>query len=174
MRYAFFVVMGGLQISYEDIATDWSMFKGSPEEKPPPPRPSWKPWTEKGQQTDEFLYNQWAEAARQWEENHVCQWSARPYTHQAFNDSKPTRRLSSRGVLDLAKLDHFIYIPRETIEDKSKQDTIQKALVVIQVTWMFLQCIVRKHYGLPLSLLEVHTVIHVGCAIMLYCLWFKV
>lgn len=76
--------------------------------------------------------------------------------------------------MNLARLGHFIYIPRETIEDKSKQDTIQKMLVVIQVIWMVVQCVARKSYGLPLSLLEVHTMVHVACAILLYGFWFKV
>ncbi|KAF7536808.1 hypothetical protein G7054_g4235 [Neopestalotiopsis clavispora] len=173
MRYSFFVVMGGLQISYEDIATDWGIFRGAPEERPTAPLRSWNSGAENGQQEDSRLYEDWYERVQQWQEDHHREWNARPYGRDAFNHTRPTRRLSSRGVVDLARLGHFIYIPRETIEDKSKQDTIQKILVVLQVVWMVVQCIARKSYGLPLSLLEVHTMVHVACAIFLYGFWFK-
>ncbi|KAF3026477.1 hypothetical protein E8E14_012958 [Neopestalotiopsis sp. 37M] len=79
MRYAFFVVMGGLQISYEDIATDWGIFRGAPEEKPPPPRPIWNPWTEYGQRKDSQLHDDWYERVQEWQEHHDSEWNARPY-----------------------------------------------------------------------------------------------
>jgi len=83
-------------------------------------------------------------------------------------------RLSSKGVLQLAKHDYFLAIPRSTIDDKSKADVIQKVLVMTQVTWMAMQCIARKVYGLPLTLLEVHTMVHVVCAVALFGLWIHV
>ncbi|KAF4982285.1 hypothetical protein FZEAL_2071 [Fusarium zealandicum] len=82
-------------------------------------------------------------------------------------------RLSVNGVLQLAKLGHFIPIPRSKIDDKSKADTLQKFLVMTQVIWMALQCIVRKAYGLPVSLLEIHTMVHVLCAVVMFIFWFK-
>lgn len=166
MRYAHFAVMGGLQISYADIATDWGMFKGSPWERPHMSR---LPWKRSG-----LGYEQLAENVKQWEEDQEHEWNARPYPYSAFNHAKPTKSLSSSGVLALAKLDEFIYISRETIQDKSKADAVQKAVVVIQVTWMVLQCLARKAYGPPLTLLEVHTMVHVMCAILFYSLWFRV
>ncbi|KAK3681005.1 hypothetical protein B0T22DRAFT_495010 [Podospora appendiculata] len=61
--------------------------------------------------------------------------------------------------------------PSEHIEDRSKANTIQKALVLTQVGWMALQCIVKKAQGFPISLLEIHTFFHVVCAVALYTLW---
>ncbi|KAF4445955.1 hypothetical protein F53441_10344 [Fusarium austroafricanum] len=52
-----------------------------------------------------------------------------------------TLRLSVNGVLQLARMGHFLPIPRSKIDDKSKADTLQKVLVMTQVTWMATQCI---------------------------------
>lgn len=83
-------------------------------------------------------------------------------------------RLSPEGVIKLAKRGHWINIPRSKIRDKSKANSIQKALVFIQVSWMVGQCIARKINQLPLTILEVHTMVHVVCAIFLYVCWLKV
>ncbi|KAK0619402.1 hypothetical protein B0T14DRAFT_432002, partial [Immersiella caudata] len=81
-------------------------------------------------------------------------------------------RLTPEGVLQLAEDGHFLEIPRSKIDDKSKADTISKILAMTQVAWMAMQCITRKAYGLPLALLEVHTMVHVICAVLLlFVLW---
>jgi hypothetical protein len=83
-------------------------------------------------------------------------------------------RLTPNGVLQLASLGYFVPVPRSKIDDKSKADILQKSLVMIQVIWMATQCTVRKVYGLPLSLLEVHTMVHVFCALIMYLFWMEV
>jgi len=77
-------------------------------------------------------------------------------------------------VLMLAREGHFLRVESAKIDDKSKANLFQKILVVTQVSWMVLQCSARKIYGFPLSLLEVHTLVHVFCAFILYALWIKV
>ncbi|RFN45570.1 hypothetical protein FIE12Z_10175 [Fusarium flagelliforme] len=77
------------------------------------------------------------------------------------------------AIIQLAKRGYWIQIPKQDINDKSKADTIQKTLVVIQVLWMVTQCIARRIYDLPLSLLEIHTIVHVACAVFLYACWFE-
>jgi hypothetical protein len=37
--------------------------------------------------------------------------------------------------------------------------------------WMLVQTIVRKAYGLPITLLELNTLAHVGCAVLMYAIW---
>ena len=83
--------------------------------------------------------------------------------------------LSPKGVRKLAEanLKPFI-VARAFIDDRSKANTLQKGLVLLQVGWMALQCIARKVHGLPLALLELHTMVHVVCAITMYAFWFKV
>jgi hypothetical protein len=83
-------------------------------------------------------------------------------------------RLSPNGVLQLAKMGHPLYISGAKIDDKGKANLIQKSLVILQVTWMATQCITRRAYGLPLTLLEIHIMVHVVCALMMYFFWFYV
>ncbi|KAJ4124265.1 hypothetical protein NW768_009624 [Fusarium equiseti] len=93
-----------------------------------------------------------------------------------FNRTALRRRSVRPGpaaIIQLAERGHWIQIPRQDIDDKSKADTVQKTLVVIQVLWMVTQCIARRVYGLPLSLLEIHTIVHVVCAVFLYACWFE-
>jgi hypothetical protein len=42
------------------------------------------------------------------------------------------------------------------------------------VLWMVLQCCIRAAMGLPLALLEIHTLIHALCALAMYAFWFQV
>lgn len=64
--------------------------------------------------------------------------------------------------------------PREVVEDKSKHNFFEKGLVLLQVSWFAVQCIARWVYGLPVSLLELHTLVHVVSAMFMYVFWFKV
>ena len=82
--------------------------------------------------------------------------------------------LTPRGIITLAKQGQFVDISTEDITDKSKADIFTKSLICIQVSWMAIQCIARKAAGYPLTLLEIHTMVHVVCALVLYLLWWKV
>ena len=75
--------------------------------------------------------------------------------------------------IKLAENGVFIDIPHDDINDKSKATIIQKSLVLLQIAWMATQCITRKVYGLPLSLLEYHTMVHVISALSIYFFWMK-
>ena len=81
--------------------------------------------------------------------------------------------ISPKGVAFLAKHGHFLKASDATIRDKSKANILAKALVCFQVTWMLVQTISRKIVGYPITLLEVHTLVHVACAIGMYGLWFQ-
>ncbi|KAL8973539.1 MAG: hypothetical protein Q9197_002226 [Variospora fuerteventurae] len=81
--------------------------------------------------------------------------------------------ITPKGVAFLAKHGHFVKIPDSTIQDKSKADTLAKVLVCVQVSWMLVQTISRRIVGYPITLLEVHTLVHVACAIAMYVLWFQ-
>lgn len=82
--------------------------------------------------------------------------------------------VSPDTMLWVAREGHEIPIDPKRISDKSKANTIQKCLVVSQATWMAAQCLTRRAYGLPLTLLEVHTMVHVLCAAIIYAFWLKV
>ncbi|RGP60930.1 hypothetical protein FSPOR_10353 [Fusarium sporotrichioides] len=82
-------------------------------------------------------------------------------------------RSASASIIWLAERGHWIKIRKQCIDDKSKADTVQNAIVLIQVLWMATQCIARRISNLPLSLSEIHTIVHVVCAVPLYICWFE-
>ena len=90
-----------------------------------------------------------------------------------MHDKLSRLTLTPTGVLHLAKEGLCEQISDDNIRDKSKADWLGKGLVILQVLWMMLQCISRKAAGYPLSPLEVHTLVHAGCALFVYFLWFK-
>ncbi|KAL8687714.1 MAG: hypothetical protein Q9218_006194, partial [Villophora microphyllina] len=81
--------------------------------------------------------------------------------------------LTPNGVIYLAKKGYFFDVLDADIKDKSKANALAKGLVLLQITWTVLQCLSRKVVGLPLSVLEVHVLVHAGCALMMYTLWFN-
>ncbi|CCF33563.1 hypothetical protein CH063_05726 [Colletotrichum higginsianum] len=85
-------------------------------------------------------------------------------------------RLSSEGFLRLVELGEInieTAVRTSHLKDRSKANIIQKALVLMQIGWMLLQCIARKAQGLPITLLELHTMVHVACAAAMYSFWFS-
>jgi hypothetical protein len=45
--------------------------------------------------------------------------------------------------------------------------------VFFQVSWTLLQCISRAVQGYHLTVLEVHTLVHAACAMLMYAFWFR-
>ena len=82
--------------------------------------------------------------------------------------------LTKEGVELLARNGHFLDISDDVIAGRGKANAIGKALVCTQVLWMVLQCSARAAHGYPLAFLEIHTMGHVFCAIVIYLLWWKV
>jgi len=84
---------------------------------------------------------------------------------------RPILTFTPRGIETLITLGLPIDIPEADIEDKSKADLFTKALACIQAIWFFAQCIARLVEHLPLTLLEIHAMIHVACNIAIFCFW---
>ena len=81
--------------------------------------------------------------------------------------------ISPKGAAFLARHGHSLQISDSTIRDKSKADILAKTLVCVQVGWTLVQTIARRIVGYPITLLEVHTLVHVACAVGIYGLWFQ-
>ena len=81
--------------------------------------------------------------------------------------------LTSGGVLHFAREGRFFDISPAIISDKSKANLLGKGLVCIQVIWFFIQWVTRVAAQYPLALIEIHTVVHVVCALSMYILWWK-
>lgn len=94
--------------------------------------------------------------------------------HPHMRRAHPYLPVSPDTMLWLAELRHKVPVEAKRIRDKSKADTVQKCLVLFQTTWMALQCIARRAIGLQITILEVHTMVHVLCAAVMYAFWLKV
>ncbi|KAL8776849.1 MAG: hypothetical protein Q9213_008110 [Squamulea squamosa] len=81
--------------------------------------------------------------------------------------------LTPSGLKYLAEKGYFFEVADTDIQDKSKASWLAKGFVLLQITWTVLQCLSRKAVGLPLSVLEVHVLVHAGCALIMYVLWFN-
>lgn len=81
--------------------------------------------------------------------------------------------LTPFGILLLAQHGFFCNASRKYIEDKSKADLLAKSLVCLQVLLVIGQAIERHITQYPTTLLEIHTIVHAVCALVMYSLWFK-
>ncbi|PSN66377.1 hypothetical protein BS50DRAFT_526400 [Corynespora cassiicola Philippines] len=79
--------------------------------------------------------------------------------------------LTAKGVALLAHCGHLPNISADDIKDKNKTDSLAKFLVCVQAGWMVVQVTTRRATNLPSTLLEVHTVAHVVCALIVYAIW---
>jgi hypothetical protein len=78
-------------------------------------------------------------------------------------------QLRSKGLLP-----RLPYITLEEINDKSKSDSLVRAIAVVQIMWMVLQIIVRAFRSLAISQLEIAVLAFAACAIILYSInWEK-
>ena len=85
-----------------------------------------------------------------------------------------TATLTSSGVLELARVGKYLDVPLDQIRDKSKANVLGKTLVLLQALWFLVQAIARVLADYPITLLEIHTMVHVGCALAMYALWWEV
>ena len=90
-----------------------------------------------------------------------------------FHNALTQGTLTTNGVLFLADQGYFFELSTETIADKSKANLLAKSLVCLQVLWVAGQTIERKIAGYPISILEIHTLVHVFCALIMYTLWIQ-
>ena len=79
--------------------------------------------------------------------------------------------LTPRGVALLARCGYLPRISKEDILDKSKSDNVSRLLSVLQALWMLAQIVGRLIGKMPVTLLEVNTLEHIICAVIIYLLW---
>lgn len=91
--------------------------------------------------------------------------------------SFPHRELTvtPKGLISL--LEHRIILPqtldqcKRDIVDKAKAEVLSKLLVCAQGSWLIVQCIARHVQELPVTLLEIHIMVHVICTVFMYGFW---
>jgi hypothetical protein len=79
--------------------------------------------------------------------------------------------LTARGVALLAECNCLPDIEREDILDKSKSDGLSKFIACVQAAWMIVEVIGRLIMRLGVTQLEINTLGHVFCALIIYALW---
>lgn len=82
--------------------------------------------------------------------------------------------LTGKAILHTARTENTLPdIPQSSIQDRSKSDGLGKTLVCIQAGYIILQILGRLKSRLAVTLLEVNTLGHVLCALLLYAFWFN-
>ena len=79
--------------------------------------------------------------------------------------------LTARGVALLADCGLLPDIETNYLKDKSKSDGLSKFIACVQAAWLIVQVIGRLVLGLQVTLLEINTLGHVFCALLIYVLW---
>ena len=92
---------------------------------------------------------------------------------KAFTTKHTRLTLTARGVKLLAECGYLPNISEDEILDKSKTDSLGRFIALTQAVWMLLQILGRVSAKLPITLLEVNTLAHVLCALIIYLLWWK-
>ena len=95
------------------------------------------------------------------------------FIFQSHNLSPDHQRLTltARGVALLAECGLLPDIEKEDILDKSKSDGLSKLLACVQAAWIIVEVIGRRIGGLQVTLLEINTLAHVFCALIIYVVW---
>ncbi|KAF6837083.1 hypothetical protein CMUS01_05136 [Colletotrichum musicola] len=75
-------------------------------------------------------------------------------------------------LIELGQLEELSRVKESHCGERSKANYLQKTLVAFQVCWMGIQCGARAAQGLPITLLEFHTLAHVLYIPFLAWLWF--
>ena len=94
-----------------------------------------------------------------------------PAERNTFTAKHSRLTVTPRGMALLARCGFLPKISKEEILDKSKSDNLSKMIAVVQALWMFAQIVGRLVVDLPVTLLEVNTLAHVMCAMIIYVLW---
>jgi hypothetical protein len=84
---------------------------------------------------------------------------------------------SNIGNVDVETSGYNFYRPldisKKYLQDKSKANSLAKSLVCLPASWFCVQCLVRVGQALPVTLLEINTVAHSICALLVYILWWS-
>lgn len=92
----------------------------------------------------------------------------RPYIRNS-----PLLHVTAQGAVILAEHGRLPDVSEGFINDKSKADKIAKSLALTQAIWLIVQCITKVAVHLPLRFLEINTLGHVMCALIIYLLWWS-
>ncbi|MCJ1375338.1 hypothetical protein MMC20_006573 [Loxospora ochrophaea] len=91
-----------------------------------------------------------------------------------FVRGSPRLSLTGRGIVFLARYTDYVPdIEKDAILDRSKADRLAKGLACLQASWMIVQCTGRLVAQLPVTFLEINTLGHAICALLIYLFWIE-
>jgi hypothetical protein len=70
-----------------------------------------------------------------------------------------------------SSLCRMLDISEDAVKERSKADGLAKALVCLQALWFIIQCFIRLSQKLSITLLELNTLAHSICALLVYIFW---
>ena len=79
--------------------------------------------------------------------------------------------VTARGMALLAYCNLLPNIEKGFLDDKSKSDGLSKLIACGQAAWLVVQVLGRLILGLQVTLLEINTLGHCLCALIMYILW---
>ncbi|OJJ43146.1 hypothetical protein ASPZODRAFT_19837 [Penicilliopsis zonata CBS 506.65] len=83
------------------------------------------------------------------------------------------RQVTAEDVSFLARTGLLPNLSVQDVQERSNADFFAKEIVLIQILWFAIQVFGRLDEHLPVTLLETHTIIHVGCAFVMYAIWLR-
>ncbi|KAH7091101.1 hypothetical protein FB567DRAFT_517958 [Paraphoma chrysanthemicola] len=93
---------------------------------------------------------------------------------QEYSDSTHCGYINQESIalcFENGRICQDTWVTAKEICDKGKADNLIKALTVIQILWLVVQCIARVIQHLPLTTLELSTLAYIPCATLMYLLW---
>jgi len=88
-------------------------------------------------------------------------------------DKDRRRTLTAYEVVILVAFGFNVKLSIGGIHDRSKAVLFTKLITTGQALWMVVQVLVRNGVGLPITLLEFNTVLHVICALVAWVAWLR-
>jgi hypothetical protein len=79
--------------------------------------------------------------------------------------------MTTKGAGGFEDISRNLDLSETEIRDQSKSNSLAKTIMVLQTGWSILQCVSRIVERLPLTLLEIETVVFAGLNIVKYVLW---
>lgn len=185
-RLGYYAVMGGFIIpNEEDTISSQTVVTGDGEaegiaassSKPPEPEPKVE-LEDGGEESREEIFAKDTMAASSSSASRVKDKEEAgngigTSSESAISDLGPNKQLTltPHGVLQVAKWGKLPRITSAEVQDKSNASSLAKLLVFWQALWMIVQVIGRTAHKLPVTLLELHTVLHAFCAVAMYFTW---
>ena len=88
-------------------------------------------------------------------------------------DDKPLHPLQVDDLVDCDGYESFIMPTKTEIQDKGKSDWLAKTLVLLQTSWFIMQCIARAREHLPVTHLEIVTLVYAAMNFVIYIFWWN-